>query len=69
MSGGKDSSANFVWKCGLCKRESSAKFEPSSPQPYAAANGEFAPFIIIECRGLEFTSFDPRVGGPSVRCH
>ncbi|KAI0004246.1 DUF866-domain-containing protein [Russula compacta] len=62
VSTGKDNSAHFVWKCGLCKRESSAKFEASSPpRPYPAdANGQFAPFITIDCRGLEFTSFDPR---------
>ncbi|KAF8507019.1 DUF866-domain-containing protein [Russula emetica] len=58
----KDSTAHFVWKCGYCKRESSAKFESSSPpQPYPAeANEQFRPFITVECRGLEFTSFDPK---------
>ncbi|KAI0257465.1 DUF866-domain-containing protein [Lactifluus subvellereus] len=62
VSTGKDNTAHFVWRCGLCKRESSAKFETSSPpQPYPAdANGQFAPLIIIDCRGLEFISFDPR---------
>ncbi|KAN0125080.1 DUF866 domain containing protein [Russula decolorans] len=62
VSHGKNSTAHFVWTCGHCKRESSAKFEPSSsPQPYPAeANGQFRPFITIECRGLEFISFDPR---------
>ncbi|KAI0307893.1 DUF866-domain-containing protein, partial [Multifurca ochricompacta] len=62
VSASKDNTAHFVWKCGLCKRESSAKFETSSPpQPYPdTANGQFAPFIALDCRGLEFTSFDPR---------
>ncbi|KAH9968876.1 DUF866-domain-containing protein, partial [Russula dissimulans] len=62
VSTGKDNTAHFVWKCGLCKRESFAKFEASSPpRSYSAdANGQLAPFITIDCRGLEFTSFDPR---------
>jgi hypothetical protein len=60
VSGGKNATANFVWKCGSCKRESSAKFDPSPPQPYKAENGQFAPLVKIECRGLEFIGFEPR---------
>jgi len=61
VSTGKDNTAHFVWRCGFCKRESSAKFEPSPPQPYSAdASRQFSPFVTIDCRGLEFTSFDPR---------
>jgi len=61
VSGGKGSTAHFVWRCGMCKRESSAKFEKASPpQPYTAdANGQLAPLVVIECRGLEFVGFDP----------
>ncbi|KAK0478243.1 hypothetical protein IW261DRAFT_1608495 [Armillaria novae-zelandiae] len=60
VSGGKGATANFVWRCGLCKRESSAKFDSSYlPQPYCAENGQFAPLLKIECRGLEFIGFDP----------
>ncbi|OJT10102.1 UPF0587 protein [Trametes pubescens] len=62
VSGGKGSTAHFVWRCGLCKRESSAKFEPGEkPKPYSAdANGQFLPFLTLDCRGLEFIGFDPR---------
>ncbi|KAI0348371.1 DUF866-domain-containing protein [Trametopsis cervina] len=62
VSGSKGSKANFVWRCGNCKREHSAKFEDKSPTlPYSAdANGQFAPFLTIECRGLEFVGFEPR---------
>jgi len=62
LYGGKGGTANFVWKCGLCKREASAKFEPNLvSQPYSAdANGQFAPLLILDCRGLEFVGFDPR---------
>jgi hypothetical protein len=62
VSTGKDNTAHFVWRCGFCKRESSAKFEQSSPpQPYSAdASRQFSPFVTIDCRGLEFTTFDPR---------
>ncbi|KIK70892.1 hypothetical protein GYMLUDRAFT_210499 [Collybiopsis luxurians FD-317 M1] len=61
VAGGKGAKAHFVWRCGLCKRESSAKFDLTSPpQPYNAENGQFAPFVKLECRGLEFINFDPR---------
>jgi len=43
----------------MCRRESSAKFEAASPQPYSAENEQFAPLVVLECRGLEFTGFDP----------
>ncbi|TFK77183.1 DUF866-domain-containing protein [Pluteus cervinus] len=52
--------ANFIWRCGVCKRESSATFDSSPPKPYSEENGGFAPLLIIECRGLEFIGFDPR---------
>ena len=63
LTAGKGSTAHFVWRCGLCKRESSAKFEPNEkPKPYTAeANGQFAPFLTVDCRGLEFVGFDPKV--------
>jgi hypothetical protein len=62
VSGGKGNNANFVWRCSLCKRESSAKFEAANPtQAYTAdANGQFAPFVTLDCRGLEFVGFDPK---------
>ncbi|KAI0652127.1 DUF866-domain-containing protein [Trametes meyenii] len=62
VTSGKGSTAHFVWRCGLCKRESSAKFDPGEkPKPYSAdANGQFAPFLEVDCRGLEFIGFDPR---------
>ncbi|KAI1793832.1 hypothetical protein LXA43DRAFT_998595 [Ganoderma leucocontextum] len=62
VTAGKGSTAHFVWRCGLCKRESSAKFEPKEkPKPYTVeANGQFAPFLTIDCRGLEFIGFDPK---------
>ena len=73
---GKGSTANFVWKCGLCtlcltrippahnppgKRESTAKFETTAPKPYDSENGHFQPLLVIECRNLEFVGFDPKV--------
>ena len=63
VAGGKGGMANFVWKCGTCKREASARFESSSPtKPYSAENGQFAPFVTLDCRNLEFVDFDPKVG-------
>ena len=46
---------------GPGKRESSAKFDPSPPKPYNDQNGQFAPVLTIECRGLEFWGFEPGV--------
>ncbi|KAF6766131.1 hypothetical protein DFP72DRAFT_1057319 [Ephemerocybe angulata] len=61
VSGGKNAKAHFVWRCGNCKRESSAKFDPSARiTPYTAENGNPQPILEIECRGLEFVGFDPR---------
>ena len=53
-------SANFVWRCGFCKSESSAKFEPGASLAYAAENSQYAPLLVVECRGLEFVGFDPK---------
>ncbi|PPQ62744.1 hypothetical protein CVT24_000438 [Panaeolus cyanescens] len=60
VTGGKGSTAHFVWRCGLCKRESSAKFDSSPIRPYEEENDQFGPLLTIECRGLEFIGFDPR---------
>jgi len=61
MSGSKGNTAHFVWRCALCKRESSAKFEPVPPLAYSAdSSGSFAPLVILDCRGLEFIAFDFR---------
>jgi len=60
VTGGKGT-AHFVWRCGLCKRESSAKFESTAAiTPYTSENAQFEPLLVIECRGLEFIDFDPR---------
>ena len=65
---GKNATANFVWKCSNCKREHSATFDKAVPTPYSAdSNGNFAPLVMIECRGLEFTDFDPKVRPPSPK--
>jgi len=46
----------------MCKRESSAKFDPAFPtKTYSAeSNEQLAPFVILDCRGLEFIGFEPR---------
>ncbi|GJJ09443.1 hypothetical protein Clacol_003665 [Clathrus columnatus] len=60
VSGGKGNTAHFVWKCGFCRRESSAKFDNLPIRPYTVdSNGQFAPLLTIDCRGLEFTAFNP----------
>ncbi|KAG0708771.1 DUF866-domain-containing protein [Suillus ampliporus] len=58
---GSRGSANLVWRCGICKKESSASFVDEPSKPYTAeSNGQFATLLKMECRGLEFTNFDPR---------
>ncbi|CAK9779979.1 unnamed protein product [Cutaneotrichosporon oleaginosum] len=59
---GSRGSAHFVWRCGNCKREQSCSFAPVAgksvaPLPYAAENGQLAPFVALDCRGLEVTKF------------
>jgi len=46
------------------QKEHSASFIPpstssksTSPLPYSAPNAQFAPFLALDCRGLEFTNF------------
>ncbi|KAG8984545.1 hypothetical protein FRB90_005246, partial [Tulasnella sp. 427] len=66
LSTGHDT-ANFVWRCSSCKRESSAKFDQfpdkRTLKPYQVAQNkgqDFAPLIVLDCRGLEFVGFDVR---------
>lgn len=62
VAGGRGGTANFVWKCGSCKREANAKFDAASPtKPYSSENGQLEPFLTLECRNLEFIGFDPKV--------
>lgn len=61
VSGGKGGKANFVWKCGLCKREANAKFEQNfQTRPYSSGNEQLEPFLTLDCRNLEFVGFDPK---------
>ncbi|KAG1784047.1 DUF866-domain-containing protein [Suillus placidus] len=54
-------SAHLVWRCGNCKKESSASFVAEPAKPYSAeSNGQFSTLLKMECRGLEFTGFAPK---------
>lgn len=58
MSGSRGE-ANFVWRCKNCKRESSATII-AAPTPYEQADQpKPKPIITFDCRGLEFTEFQP----------
>jgi len=67
LSTGHDT-ANFVWRCSSCKRESSAKFDKFADtktelKPYKVCEDKaqgFEPIVVLDCRGLEFTEFEPR---------
>ncbi|KAJ9097756.1 hypothetical protein QFC21_004794 [Naganishia friedmannii] len=62
MSGSRGS-ANFVFRCQDCKRESSASFaSPTSSSkdqvmPYTSQTAQWQPLISLDCRGLEPTNF------------
>ncbi|KAI9002955.1 hypothetical protein DFJ74DRAFT_639252 [Hyaloraphidium curvatum] len=61
--GGSRGKANFVWKCGFCRRESSASFVPGSNGAYGKEeDGEWKGVAQFECRGLEFVEFVPGGG-------
>ncbi|KAI9894921.1 MAG: hypothetical protein M1814_000141 [Vezdaea aestivalis] len=56
MSGSRGE-ANFVWKCKLCKRESTASIK-IGPNPYKQESPPKPQNIIeIDCRGCEFVEF------------
>jgi len=60
VSGGRHGTANLIWRCSNCKHENSAKFEQAPLSPYTADHsGTFSSILTVECRGLEFTHFDP----------
>lgn len=65
MSGSRGE-ANFVWKCSLCKRESSINFDNSFVREkafYTFENSEaqqFSTLAVLECRGCEIIAFDPK---------
>ncbi|WWC73157.1 uncharacterized protein I206_107123 [Kwoniella pini CBS 10737] len=64
---GSKGTANFVWRCGNCKKEHSASFAPSNPSPKSksksiipisySSSESFQPLISLDCRGLEFIEF------------
>jgi len=56
---GSRGEANFVWKCKMCKRESTATIK-NPPVAYEQSSPPKAQNIIeLDCRGLEFTEFRP----------
>ncbi|WWC91268.1 uncharacterized protein L201_006211 [Kwoniella dendrophila CBS 6074] len=70
---GSKGTANFVWRCGNCKKEHSASFAPSNPSPksksksilplsYKSETASLEPLICLDCRGLEFVEFHPLNG-------
>ncbi|KAJ7634219.1 hypothetical protein DFH06DRAFT_1221421 [Mycena polygramma] len=70
LPGSKGNTANFVWTC-KCRHASSAKFVKEYPiHPYTAedAQFDFGPLLQIECRGLEFTGFEPGHGKGLWKC-
>jgi len=67
MSGSRGT-ANFVFRCTLCKRESSAVFDdPKGKEPVNGAHtleksetNQASTIATFECRGCEFVAFEPR---------
>jgi len=62
MSGSRGT-ANFVWKCPQCKRESSANFDTAfkrSPLTAEQADShQWSTLAVVECRGCELVEIDP----------
>uniref|UniRef100_A0A914Z2Y4 Uncharacterized protein n=1 Tax=Panagrolaimus superbus TaxID=310955 RepID=A0A914Z2Y4_9BILA len=55
--------AHLLMKCPLCSRSNSLEILPDSYQSYSIEKNEkFQPIVKFDCRGLEPTDFDPRVG-------
>ncbi|KAI8812999.1 hypothetical protein BJ742DRAFT_672978 [Cladochytrium replicatum] len=51
---GEVRTANLVMKCKFCKVESTANIELPTQRPYTAEDsGKFAPWVVIEARGIE----------------
>ncbi len=51
------STAHFIYKCKFCKRSSSLTIEKS----FVYKDHDFAPFIILDCRGVEPIDYSPFV--------
>ena len=54
---------NVSMKCKFCKSDGSINVELDSVKPYSIeSSGQFAPLVILECRGWEPTEFVPTEG-------
>lgn len=52
-----------VAKCKNCKRENSIDIIPKSGKPYNLEDsGTWVTLIEFDCRGMEITEYEPRVG-------
>lgn len=63
VSGSKNTKAHLVWRCGNCTRNHTAVFDKSMSVKAYSTSEEFSELLVIECRGLEFTDFNPVQGG------
>ncbi|CAG0892537.1 unnamed protein product [Cyprideis torosa] len=54
--------ASLVTKCKLCARENSIDIIPDSLGKVTSDSTEFQTVVIFDCRGMEPTDFDARVG-------
>jgi len=62
LKGGRGS-ASLVLRCKLCSREHSIDIIPDSLQSYTADDvPRFRTIVAFDCRGVEPTAFEPRMG-------
>jgi len=55
--------ASLVLRCKLCQREHSIDIVPDSLRPYTADDvPRFKTVVVFDCRGVEPTLFEPRIG-------
>ncbi|CCE79920.1 Piso0_003012 [Millerozyma farinosa CBS 7064] len=56
---GSKGSANFVYRCRMCKSEHSASISRTDRKYTSDDNGKAVPLLIIDARGVDFTEFKP----------
>uniref|UniRef100_A0A0M3JBP1 UPF0587 protein (inferred by orthology to a C. elegans protein) n=1 Tax=Anisakis simplex TaxID=6269 RepID=A0A0M3JBP1_ANISI len=57
----------LIAKCKLCGRVNSLDIVKDSYKPYSIDDSEqYHPIVKFDCRGVEPTAFDPRVGWKAV---
>eukprot|EP01127_Copromyxa_protea_P010122 TRINITY_DN2447_c0_g1_i1.p1 TRINITY_DN2447_c0_g1~~TRINITY_DN2447_c0_g1_i1.p1 ORF type:complete len:158 (-),score=32.75 TRINITY_DN2447_c0_g1_i1:73-546(-) len=60
-------SANLLYTCKFCKRDSSVDVVKGSEKPYSKSGSYAGPVVEFDCRGITPEEYEPKVGWV-VRC-